>query len=128
MTGMSQLLLHLEDGFADGFVGSEAVVLNLEEEVSLAEHLFELAGGSLGLVVFAGHEVLVDLSGEASGEGDEALGVPGEEVFRDAGLAIEAVERGLAGEADEVAVAGLVLGEDEEVLVAAAEVAVVGGL
>ncbi len=51
-----------------------------------------------------------------------------EKIFGDAGLAIEAVECGLAGEANEVAVARLVFGEYEEVLVAAAEFAVIVGL
>ena len=63
------------------------------------------------------HEVLRDFAGEAAGEADEAFGVLGEEVLGDARLAVEAVERGLAGEADEVAVALFVFGEDEQVVV-----------
>ena len=39
------------------------------------------------------------------------------EILADAGLAVEAMQRGLAGEADEVAVAGFVFGEDEEMVV-----------
>ena len=61
--------------------------------------------------------MLLELAREAAGEADEAFGVFGEEVFGDAGLLIEAVQRGLAGEADEVAVAGFVFGEDEKVVV-----------
>jgi hypothetical protein len=61
--------------------------------------------------------VLRDLAGEAAGEADEAFGVFGEKIFETRGLLVEAVQRGLAGEADEVAVAGFVLGEDEEVVV-----------
>ena len=38
------------------------------------------------------------------------------------------MEGGLAGEANEVAVAGLVLGKDEEMVVAVGELTVVGGL
>ncbi len=103
-------------------VGFEAVVLDFKEEAVLAEHLGELAGGALCFVVLACHEVLVELAGEAAGEADEALGVAGEEVLRDAGLAVEAVEGGLGGEADEIAVASLVFGEDEEVVVACRQV------
>ena len=41
----------------------------------------------------------------------------GQVAFADAGLAVEAVERGLRGDADEVAVAFFILGEDKEVVV-----------
>gem|GEM_PF-6250800 len=61
--------------------------------------------------------MLRDFAGEAAGEADEAFGVGGEKVFADAGLLVEAVQRGLGGEADEVAVAGFVFGEDKEVVV-----------
>jgi len=71
----------------------------------------------LGEVVVALHDVLRDFAGEAAGEADEAFGVGGEKVFADAGLLVEAVQRGLGGEADEVAVAGFVFGEDKEVVV-----------
>ena len=57
----------------DGFVGCEVMVLDFEEEVAAAEDLFEVAGGGLGSLVVAGHEVLGDLPGEAAGEADEAL-------------------------------------------------------
>ena len=73
-----------------------------------------------GLVVVAGDEVFAELAAEAAGEADEAFGVFGEVALADAGLAVEAVERGLGGDADEVAVAFFVLGEDEEVVVVVA--------
>ncbi len=86
----------------------------------LAEEVLVEAGGALGLVVLPFHQVLIDLAGETAGEADEAFGVFREEVFADARLAIEAVQRGLAGEADEVAIASFVFGEDEEVVVVVA--------
>ena len=79
-----------------------------------------LAGGALGVVVLPFHQVLVDLAGEAAGEADEACGVFGEKFLGDAGLAVEAVQRGLGGEADEIAVAFFVFGEHEEVVVVVA--------
>jgi hypothetical protein len=48
------------------------------------------------------------------------LGVFGEVALADPRLAIEAVERGLGGDANEVAVAFLVFGEDQEVVVVVA--------
>ncbi len=52
----------------------------------------------------------------------------GEKVLGDAGLAVEAVQGGLAGEADEVAVALLVFGEHKKVVVAAGELPMIIGL
>ena len=95
-----ELALHLEESFADSFVGGETVVLNFEEVVALAEEILVEAGGSFRLVVLSRHQVLVDLAGEAARETDEAFGVLGEKVFADARLAVEAVECGLTGEAD----------------------------
>ena len=72
---------------ADSLVRREAVVLHLEEEVAFAEHLFEHAGGALGLVVLPCHQVLIHLAGEAAGEADQAFRVPREKFFGDARLA-----------------------------------------
>ena len=69
-----EFALHLEERVADGFVGGEAVVLDFEEVVALAEEVFVEAGGAFGLVVLPFHQVLVDLAGEAAGEADEAFG------------------------------------------------------
>ncbi len=87
--GDIEFALHLEDGFADGLIGLEAVVLDLEEEVALAEHLLELASGALGFVVLPCHQVLVDLACQAAGEANETFGVAGEEFFRDPGFAVK---------------------------------------
>ncbi len=119
-----EVAFEAEHGFGDGFVGGEAVVLDFEEEVAAAEHGFEVAGGLFGEVVVPFHEVLGDLAGEAAGEADQAFGVFGEEGLGDAGLFVEAVEGGLGGEADKVAVAGFVFGEDEEVIVLGVRVGV----
>ncbi len=115
--GDVEVFFEAEHGLGDGLVGLEVVILNFEEEVAAAEHGFELASGFLGEVVVALHDVLRDFSSETAGEADEAFGVFGEEVLADAGFFVEAVEGGLGGEADEVAVACFVFGEDEKVVV-----------
>ena len=48
---------------------------------------------------------------------DEAFAVFREEFLADAGLAVEAVERCFGGEADQVAIAFFIFGEDEQVVV-----------
>ena len=80
---------------SDAFVELEALVLDFEEEVAAAEDVLILRGGALGGVVLPFHQVLADLAGEAAGEADESFGVFGEKFLADAGLAVEAVERGL---------------------------------
>ncbi len=92
--GDVELFFHAEEVGVDFLFQFEALVLDFEEEVSAAEDFLVLAGGFFGVFVFAGHEVGADFSGEAAGEADEAFGMFGEVVFADAGLAVEAVERG----------------------------------
>src|SRR5260370_88384 len=75
------------------------------------------SAAALGFVVLPFHQVLIDLAGEAAGEADQACGVLCEECCADAGFAVEAVQGGLAGETYEVAIAGLIFGENEEMVV-----------
>ena len=60
---------------------------------------------------------LQHVAAEAAGGGDEALVVPLEQLPVDPGLVVVALEEGPAGELDEVAVAGVVLGQQGEVVV-----------
>ena len=112
-----QIFFEAEHGFGDLAVGREAVVLNFEEVVPSPEEIFVEAGADFGRFVVAGHDVLRDFAGEAARETDEAFGVFGEKFFADARLAIEAVQRGLAGKSNEVFIARFVFGEDEHVVV-----------
>ena len=96
----------------------EAVVLNFEEEVVLAEDVAVGVGDAAGVVVLIVEDGFVEVAAEAGGEADEAFGVCGEQVLIDAGLVIEAFEVGGGDEVDEVAVAFLVFAEEDEVVVA----------
>ena len=57
------------------------------------------------------------MAAQATGRDDDPLGVLGEEVPVDPGLVVVALEVGARGQLDEVAVAGLVLGQRGEVVV-----------
>ena len=107
----------------EGLVFIETVVLEFEEEVVLAEEVGVFVGEAAGFVVAVGEEGFVDVAAKASGEGDEAFGVAAEQVLIDAGLVVEAFEVGGGDELDEVAVALLVLAEEDEVVVAVRVVA-----
>jgi len=112
-----QLAFEAEEGFVDLLFVFEALVLDFEVEVALAEDVLILLGYGFGFLVAASDEFFAEFSTEAAGEADEAGGVLGEVALADAGLAIEAVEGSFGGDADEVAIAFFVSGEDEEVIV-----------
>ena len=93
----------------------QAVVLELEEEVALAEDVAVLAGKAAGLVPVVGLERPRDLAAEAGGQADEPLRVPGEVLSIDAGLVVVAVDVGVGDEPAEVAVADVVLRQQDQV-------------
>jgi hypothetical protein len=97
----------------------EIVILNFQEEVFLAEDFGVFAGHLAGFVVLIFEERFVDVAAEAGREADEAFGVLLKELFIDAGLVVETVEVAGGDELDEIAVAVLILGEEDEVVVAA---------
>ena len=51
----------------------EAVVLNFEEEVVLAEHVAIGVGEAAGVVVLVGEDGFVEIAAQAGGEADQAL-------------------------------------------------------
>ena len=93
-------------------------VLHLDVGVVLAEDLDEPVevGGRVGGPLLL--ERLADASGEAAGERDQPLRVGLEQLPVDARLVVVALEVGRRGELDQVAVAGVVGGEEREVGVA----------
>ncbi len=96
----------------------EPVILDLEEEVAAAEQVGVLVGEFAGVVVALGDQCLIDVAAQAGRQRDQAFGVSCEKVFIDARFVIEAVEEAGGDERGEVAVAFLVLAEEDEVIVA----------
>ncbi len=112
----------------EGLVLVEAVVLEFEEEIVFAEEVRVFVGEAAGFVVAVGEEGFVDVAAKAGRERDQAFGVAAEQVLIDAGLVVEAFEIGGGDELDEVAVALLVLAEEDEVVVAVRIVAELAAL
>ena len=83
----------------------QAVVLELEEEVVLAEDVAVLAGQPPGELPVVDLERLGDLAAEAGGQADQALAVAGEVLAVDPRLVVVAVEVGVGDEPAEVLVA-----------------------
>ena len=86
-------------------------------EIEVVEDIREEAGKFLCLVLAILTEQLVHLAGRAAAEGDDALAVFGEQLLVHARLVVEAFEVRLGAELDEVAVAGLVLRQQRQVVI-----------
>ncbi len=93
----------------------DAVVLELEKEVALAEDVAVLARQAAGLLPVVHLERLRDLAAEAGREADQALGVAGQQLAVDARLVVVALEVGVGEEPVQVAVPDEVLREQDEV-------------
>ena len=93
----------------------EAVVLQLEEEVARPQDLGVATGGGARLLPVVGGEGAGDLPVEAGRQPDQALGETGQVVAVDARLVVVAVDVGVGDEAAEVAIAGPVLRQQDQV-------------
>ena len=94
----------------------QAVVLELEEEVALAQDVAVRAGNAPGLVHVAGFERARDLATQARRQPDQPLRVLGQEITVDARLVVVAVEVRAGDEAAQVLVAGPVARQQDEVI------------
>ena len=95
----------------------QAVILQLDEEVALAEDLLEPRRPSEGLLLVAGEQRLEHDATEAPGRRDQALGVLGQQLPVHAGLVVVALEVRRGRELEEVLVALGGLGEQGQVVV-----------
>ena len=95
----------------------DAVVLQLDEEVVAPEDVLEPAGLLERAVEVAVQQRLQHVAAEAPGGGDDAFGVVGQQLPVDLGLAVVALEERPARELDQVPVAGVVLGQQGQVVV-----------
>ena len=93
----------------------QAVVLDLEEEVARAEDVAVVAGQAARQLPVLDLQRPWDLAVEAGGQADQPLRVLGKVLTIDARLVVIAVEVGVGDDAAEVAVAGPVLGQQDEV-------------
>ena len=95
----------------------DPVVLDLDEEVVLAEDVLQAPGPGEGLGLVALEQGLEHVAAQAARGGDQALAVLVEQVPVDAGLVEVALQEGPAGQLDHVPVAGAVLGQQDQVVV-----------
>ena len=101
----------------DGFLLGQAVVHELDVIVAGGEQGGVFPGRLFGLLREAPGEPDRELALEAGRHADEAAGVGGQQLFVDPRPVVEALEVALGDELAEVAVAGLVLDQEDEVVV-----------
>ena len=96
----------------------EAVVLYLEEEVLLAEDVLVLVGQPAALLVALLQQRLLQVAPQAGRQANQALRIAREQVLADPRLVVEAF--GICGgdQVDQIAIAGLVLAQQQQVVVA----------
>ncbi len=104
---------------------ADAVVLQLDVQRVAPEDVLEPARPPSGLVVVAGKQRLLHDASQAPRGGDQAVGVLGEHLPVHAGLVVVALEERRAGQLQQVPVAGVVLGEQGQVVVELFALAVV---
>ena len=71
----AQVLLQPEHGLGHRLVGPQPMVLDLQKEVPLAEHLLKLAADPLGPVVLPSHQELAHLPCQTSRKPNQPLAV-----------------------------------------------------
>ena len=115
--GDVQLVAQVDLAAQDLLLLTDPVVLELDEVVVGPEDVAVLGGGLARAVVLAVQQLLRELRTQAAREADDAFGVFGHELLVHARPVVEALEVGVAHQLQQVAVPGLVLGEQGEVVV-----------
>ena len=94
----------------------DALVLEFDEQVVLPEDLLEAGSLDPCVVVVVADEGLEHVPAKAAGRGDQTLGVVRKDVPVDPGLVVVALQESPAGHLDQVAVPGVALGQEREVV------------
>ena len=113
----AQLAGEADDPLVGLVLLGDAVLLHLEVDLLGAEGLDQVVEVGAGVVGALLDQAAAEARLQAAGEGDHALGVGGEQLHVDVGLAArEALEEAGRGELDQVGEAGVALGQQGEVV------------
>ena len=114
--GNARFLGEAEQIPVDTYLDGQALVLDFEEEVALAEDVAEAVGIFAGLVEFFFDHAFGHGTTQTGGKGDEPFAVLAEEFIVDAGLVVEAFQETSGDEFDQIAVAFEGFAEKNEVI------------
>ena len=93
-----------------------AVILKLQEKVSLAENVGQFQGVFLGPLVVLPHQALGDGTGKAGGQGNQPLVVLLQQGQVYSGLAVKAMDKGLGNQIAQVFIALPVLAQQHQMI------------
>ena len=115
-----EVLLQLQQVRLNSLFVGNALVLNLQIEIALPENVLVSYSGFARGVVLAFGQVLRNFALQTRRQADQSLRVFGEKFLADARLVIEAVQRRLGNDPDQIAIALVVLRQHDEMVVAVA--------
>ena len=92
----------------------DVVMLQLQEEVLAAKDVLVPADKLARGLLLTLHQQRRDFAGEAARGGDQAIGVPGQEVAVDARVVVEALQLGGGGDFQQIAVAPIVARQQQQ--------------
>ncbi len=102
----------------DQLVLIQAMILNFQKEIALAENILIRVRQAAGFVVAIGHQRFVDVAAQAGRERDDPSGMLRQQIFIDARLVIEALQKASGNQLNQVAIALLVFAEQHQMVVA----------
>src|SRR5438270_4524622 len=95
----------------------EPLILNLEKEVVFAEDVAIGGGRVPRRIVLVCHQMLAKFSGQAARKSDQTFGMLRKELLAHTRFVVHAVERGFGRDLYQIAIAFVVLGQNEQVIV-----------
>ncbi len=98
----------------------QSLVLNFEIEIAFAENIAERYGGFTSCVVLPFSEILGNFTLKTRGQTDQPSGVLSQEFLAYARLVVEAMQRRLRDNLDQIAIAFIVLRQHDKMVVAIA--------
>ena len=114
----AQVLLQLQQVVLNALFLGNTLVLDLEIKIALAENVGVGRGSLARRVVLAFGQPLGHFALQTRGQSDQTLRVFGEKFLADARLVVEAVQRRLGNNLNQIAIALVVFGQHDEVVVA----------
>ena len=96
----------------------QAVILQFQEEILLAEQVGVFVGQAAGVFVTIGQQRFVDIAAQARRERDQAFGMARQQVLIDARLVVKTFQIAGGDQLDQVAITFLVFAQQHQMVVA----------
>ncbi len=103
----------------DALFDVQALVLNFEKEISLAENVAQAVGGLARLIRPLFHQIFGDCAAQARRQSNQAAAVLGQQVVIDSGLVVKTFQVSRGDELDQIAIPFRIFAEQNEVVGAA---------